>query len=201
MCGRFPNPPPNLPPNLPSEERQVRNIIVFDLETKHVAEEVGGWRNIREMGLAVAVTYNAATGVYRDYTEQEANHLIATLLGADLVVGYNVLRFDYEVLHPYTTEKLDRIPTLDMLDSLYRALGWRPSLDAVAAATLGETKSADGLQAVRWFREGQLDKVIAYCRRDVEVTWQVYRFGRRNGYVQCRDRRWHVCKVPVRWNK
>ena len=177
----------------------MRNIITFDLETQYTADEVGGWRNIRDMRLAVAVTYDASMGVYRDYAEQEVDHLIAALRGADLVIGYNVLRFDYEVLRAYTTERLDQIPTLDMLADLYGTLGWRPSLDAVATATLGETKSADGLQAVRWFREGQLDKVIAYCRRDVEVTWRVYQSGRRNGYVQCRDRRRRVHKVPVRW--
>jgi DEAD/DEAH box helicase domain-containing protein len=86
-----------------------------------------------------------------------------------------------------------------MLQDLYRTLGWRPKLDSVAAATLGETKSADGIQAVRWFREGKLGKVLAYCRRDVEVTWQVYQFGRRNGYVKYHDRRRRTHTVPIKW--
>jgi DEAD/DEAH box helicase domain-containing protein len=176
-----------------------RNIVVFDLETQYAADEVGGWHNIRDMRLAVAVTYNAGMDVYRDYAEQEVDQLIATLRGADLVVGYNVLRFDYEVLRAYTDDPLSDLPTVDMLQDLYRTLGWRPKLDDVAAATLGECKSADGLQAVRWFRQGQLDKVIAYCRRDVEVTWKTYQFGRHNGYVQYRDRKWRVHKVPVQW--
>ena len=72
-------------------------------------------------------------------------------------------------------------------------------MDDVAAATLGESKSADGLQAVRWFRQGQLDKVTDYCRRDVEVTWKVYEFGRQNGYIRYRDRNWRVHQLPVRW--
>jgi DEAD/DEAH box helicase domain-containing protein len=173
--------------------------IVFDLETQYAADEVGGWRNIRDMRLAVAVTYDAAADTYRDYTERDVDRLIATLRGADLVVGYNVLRFDYEVLRAYTDDTLSDLPTVDMLRDLYRVLGWRPKLDDVAAATLGERKSADGLQAVRWFRQGQLDKVIAYCRRDVEVTWRVYDFGQRNGYVQYHDRRWRTHRVPVRW--
>jgi len=177
----------------------MRNIVVFDLETQYIAEEVGGWSNIRDMRLAVAVTYNAAMDIYRDYTEQDVDFLIATLRGADLVVGYNLLRFDYEVLRAYTDDSLTNLPTVDMLRDLYQTLGWRPKLDNVVAATLGERKSADGLQAVRWFREGQLDKVMAYCHRDVEVTWQLYRFGRHNGYVQYSDRRWRICKVPVRW--
>jgi DEAD/DEAH box helicase domain-containing protein len=175
------------------------NIIVFDVETQHTADEVGGWRNIRDMRLAVGVTYDAALDVYRDYTEREVDHLVAALRGADLVVGYNVLRFDYEVLRAYTDDPLSDLPTVDMLRDLYQVMGWRPKLDNIAGATLGERKSANGLQAVRWFREGQLDKVIAYCRRDVEVTWRVYDFGQRNGYVQYRDRRWRVHKVPVRW--
>ena len=177
----------------------MHKTIVFDVETQHTADEVGGWGNIRDMRLAVAVTYDTVVDVYRDYTEQDADRLIATLRGADLVVGYNVLRFDYEVLSAYTEDSLSDLPTVDMLQDLYHALGWRPKLDSVAAATLGERKSADGLQAVRWFRQGQLDKVMAYCRRDVEVTWQVYEYGRRNGYVQYRDRSYRTHRVPVRW--
>lgn len=177
----------------------MQKILAFDLETQYIADEVGGWSHIRDMRLAVGVTYDAAEDVYRTYTEQEARDLIADLHGADLVVGYNVLRFDYEVLRAYTDDPLSDLPTVDMLRDLYRALGWRPKLDDVAAATLGESKSADGLQAVRWFREGQVDKVADYCRRDVEVTWKVYQFGQQNGYVQYRDRQWRVHKVPVRW--
>jgi len=177
----------------------MRHIITFDVETQHTADEVGGWSHIRDMRLAVAVTYDAADNVYRDYTEQDANALVATLRGADLVVGYNVLRFDYEVLRAYTDDPLADIRTVDMLQDLYQALGWRPKLDSIAAATLGESKSADGLQAVRWFRQGKLEKVIAYCRRDVEVTWKVYEFGRSNGYVKYRDRQWREHMVPVRW--
>jgi len=177
----------------------MRNIIVFDVETQRTADEVGGWSNIRGMGLAVAVTYHVAEGVYRDYVEEQVTDLIAALREADLVVGYNVLRFDYEVLRAYTDDSLNDLPTVDMLRDLYQTLGWRPKLDGLAAATLGEGKSADGLQAVRWFREGKLDQVIAYCRKDVEVTWRIYEFGQKNGYVQYHDRRWRVQKVPVRW--
>jgi DEAD/DEAH box helicase domain-containing protein len=175
----------------------MRQTIVFDLETQYIADEVGGWNNIRDMRLAVAVTYDATNDVYRDYAERDVNSLISTLRGADLVVGYNVLRFDYEVLRAYTDDPLLDIRTVDILRDLYQALGWRPKLDDVVAATLGETKSADGLQAVRWFREGKLDQVIAYCRRDVEVTWKVYEFGRTNGHVKYHDRRWRKHMVPA----
>jgi DEAD/DEAH box helicase domain-containing protein len=175
------------------------NVIILDLETQYTASEVGGWGNIRDMQLAVGVTYDVAENTYRTYLEQEAQLLVSALRGADLVVGYNLLRFDYEVLRRYTDDPLSDLPTVDMLDDIYRALGWRLKLDDLAAATLGEGKSADGLQAVRWFRQGELQKVIDYCRRDVEVTWRVYCFGQLNGYVQYWDRQWRIRKVPVRW--
>jgi DEAD/DEAH box helicase domain-containing protein len=177
----------------------MQRILAFDVETQYTADEVGGWNNIRDMRLAVAVTYDAAQDTYHDYTERDVEDLIADLRRADLVVGYNVYRFDYEVLRGYTDDPLSDLPTVDMLRDLYLRLGWRPKLDDVANATLGQSKSADGLQAVHWFRQGRTDKVLAYCRRDVEVTWGVYHFGRQNGYVQYRDRRWRVLKVPVNW--
>ncbi len=174
-------------------------IVVLDVETQYAANEVGGWGNIRDMRLAVAVTYHAEEEAYRVYTEQQANQLIAALREADLIIGYNVIRFDYEVLRAYTDDALDDLPTVDMLQHLHRTLGWRLKLDDVAAATLGEGKSADGLQAVRWFRQGLVDRVIDYCKRDVEVTWRVYDFGRCNGHVLYRDRNWRIRKVPVVW--
>lgn len=175
------------------------DIIVLDLETQHSASEVGGWGNIRDMRLAVGVTYHAPQNVYSTYLERDAEALIATLRDADLVVGYNLLRFDYEVLRRYTDDPLLDLPTVDMLDEIHRALGWRLSLEDVAAATLGEGKSADGLQAVRWFREGQIQKVIDYCRRDVEVTWKLYQFGQQNRHVRYRDRNWRIRRVGVTW--
>lgn len=177
----------------------MRNIIAFDLETQRLSDEVGGWGNIRRMGLAVAVVYYPAEGLYRDYTEREVEQLIRDLRSADLIVGYNLHRFDYEVLRAYTNDPLADLPTVDLLQHLHRSLGWRPRLDDIAAATLGERKSADGVQAVYWFRQGLLDKVRDYCRHDVEVTWRIYRFGQENGYVRCRDRSWRVFNIPVRW--
>ena len=181
---------------LPSE---LDKIIVFDLETQLTADEVGGWNHIRDMRLSVGVTYSVAEKLYRSYTEKEVDRLIGDLRAADLVVGYNVLRFDYEVLRAYTNDPLLDLPTVDMLRDLHRTLGWRPKLENVASATLGETKIGDGLQAARWFRAGELLKVIDYCKHDVEITWRVYEFGKHNDYVQVRDRRWRTHRVPVRW--
>jgi len=175
------------------------NTIFFDLETKYLADEVGGWHNIHKMELAVAVIYSTADGAYHHFTEDRAAQLVAHLQQADLVVGFNLYRFDYIVLQPYTQVALDRLPTVDMLHDLHRQLGFRVSLDSLASATLGASKSADGVQAVRWFRQGKIEQVLAYCERDVQVTHDVYEFGRKNGFVRYYDRRYRAQKVTVRW--
>lgn len=174
-------------------------MLVFDLETQHTFDEVGGRAHIRRLRLAVGVTYDPQQGRYQVYTEDRVGALLENLFAADRIIGYNLLAFDYEVLRAYTDRRLDLLPTVDMLVHLERALGWRPKLDDVVAATLGERKSGNGLDAVRWFRAGQLDRVIAYCRKDVEVTWKLYDFGRRNGYVRVFDRSWRLQNIPVRW--
>ncbi len=175
------------------------DIVYFDLETKYLADEVGGWHNIHKMELAVAVTYSTADPVFRHFTAEQIPALVSALQAADLVVGFNVLRFDYQVLQPYTDVPLQMLPTVDMLQNIYRALGFRVSLDNVASATVGSSKSADGIQAVQWYRRGEIDKVIAYCEQDVEVTRNVYEYGKLHGHVRYLDRYRGVRRVPVRW--
>ncbi|HSM51056.1 MAG TPA: DEAD/DEAH box helicase, partial [Thermoanaerobaculia bacterium] len=126
--------------------------------------------------------------------------LVAALRGADLVVGFNIRRFDYRVLSGYTGEEHGRtLPTLDLLDDVHAALGFRLGLDHLARETLGAEKSADGLQSLQWVREGRLDLVEAYCRHDVEILRDLYLFGRREGYLRYRDRAGRLLRLPVSW--
>jgi DEAD/DEAH box helicase domain-containing protein len=175
------------------------NIVFFDVETQRTFDEVGGRHNIRKLGLSVAVTYSTADGAFHHYTEETVDDLIAELKAADRVVGFNVLGFDYEVLRAYTDDPLDDIPTVDMLDHIYKRLGFRVSLDNLAGTTLGTAKSADGLQAVRWYREGRIQEILEYCQQDVEVTRQLYNYGRKNKHVRFRDRSHRSQMVSVNW--
>jgi DEAD/DEAH box helicase domain-containing protein len=175
------------------------NTVFFDVETQKSFDEVGGRHNIRKLGLSAAVTYSTADAAFHHYTEAMVADLIAELKAADLVVGFNVLRFDYEVLRAYTADKLDSIPTVDMLDHIHKRLGFRVSLDNLAGATLGASKSADGLQAVRWYKEGRMQEILDYCQQDVEVTRQLYEYGQQFKHLKYRDRNWRVQMVPVSW--
>lgn len=174
--------------------------IFLDVETQRLNHEVpGGWDNIPGFGLAVAVTWDEQCG-FRTWLEAQAAALVEELAGAQRVIGYNLLRFDYAVLSAYVPVLPPTLQprTTDMLVDLSRRLGFRPPLESVAQATLGRSKGGDGLAAVRWFRNGEVERVAAYCQEDVALTRDVFFFGQRNGHVFCLDRG-RPARVLVRW--
>ncbi len=177
----------------------MKNIVYFDLETQKSAEEVGGWQNVRDMRMSVGVTYSTATNEYKIYPEDRVDDLVRDLQRADLVVGFNNLRFDYEVLHYYTVLDLTQIPTLDVLIELQKKLMHRLSLDAVAAATLGVEKTSEGMQAIKWYRQGKLLEIAEYCCYDVKITRLVHEFGSQYKALFYKDRFGKTAQVEVSW--
>lgn len=177
----------------------MKNIVYFDLETQKSAEEVGGWDKIGEMGMSVGVTYSTSRGGYAIYGEKQVDDLIRELQRADLVVGFNNLRFDYEVLHRYTTLDLRQLPTLDMLVVLQNQLQHRLSLDSIATATFGVEKTAEGMQAIHWFKEGKLMDIAEYCCYDVKITRLVHEYGVQNRQLHYHNRFGKKLSVPVSW--
>jgi DEAD/DEAH box helicase domain-containing protein len=121
------------------------------------------------------------------------------LVMADRVVGFNIDRFDLEVLSAYTEWDLGRIRTLDMLAEIHRRLGFRLSLAHLAEVNFGEAKAGDGLQSLAWWKEGRIDLIEQYCRKDVELTLRLYELGHKQGYLLYRDHSDRVVRVPVEW--
>ena len=159
------------------------NIVYFDLETQKVASVVGGWGNIDKMGISVAALYHADKGEYSVYLEKDVDRLVAELRRADLVVGFNVLRFDYTVLSAYSVFDFSTVPTLDLMVSIEERIKHRVGLDAVAEATCGVKKTANGMEAIQWWREGKQKQVAEYCCYDVKTTRLVHEHGVRTGKV------------------
>jgi DEAD/DEAH box helicase domain-containing protein len=178
----------------------LKNIVYFDLETQKSAEDVGGWDKISRMGMSVGVTYSTTRGDYRIYGESQVGDLVRELQRADLVVGFNILRFDYEVLHGYTPLDMTQLPTLDMLVDLSGTLQHRLSLDAIATATFGLEKTAEGLQAIRWYKEGRLHEIAEYCCYDVKLTKLVHEYGLRHRQLLYTNRFGKKLTVPVKWS-
>ncbi|MDR1685301.1 MAG: DUF1998 domain-containing protein [Desulfovibrio sp.] len=181
-------------------ERSGQEYVVLDVETRRSAAEVGGWHRAGAMGVSVAVLYDSRTELFSAYGQEDIPALAAVLEGAPLVVGFNLLRFDYAVLAPHAPGcDFRRLPTLDMLLKIHEQLSYRLSLDNLARATLNNSKSADGLAALRWWREGRTDLIEAYCRQDVAVTRDLYVFGRQHGYLLFTNKAGRHVRVRAAW--
>ena len=174
--------------------------MVLDVETRRSAQEVGGWHKAGNMGVSVAVLYDSGPHAFLSFEQEALPELFPLLAQADLVVGFNILGFDYAVLQPFAQIRLHDLPTLDMLAHVQRQFGRRVSLDNLARATLNAGKSADGMAALRWWKEGRLAQIAEYCRKDVDITRRLYLYGCEHGHVFCADARGGRRTVPVLWN-
>jgi DEAD/DEAH box helicase domain-containing protein len=176
------------------------DIVYFDLETQRTANDVGGWDRKAAMGMSLGVTYSTAEQRYEIFSEKRVDDLVNRLQRADLVVGYNVIGFDYEVLMGYTINELrSNVPTLDLLLEIEKVAGHRMKLEDVAQGTLGVGKVAEGLDAIRWWREGRVMDIAEYCCFDVKVTKMVHEHGRDHGELFYADRFGRRQRIEVGW--
>jgi DEAD/DEAH box helicase domain-containing protein len=191
-----------LPAQAPAPARPpTPRTLVLDIETQRSAEEVGGWEHCDRMGVAVAVTADAETGAATVYTEAEVDALCQALQSAACIIGFNLRRFDFGVLRGYQALDYASLPTLDILEEVHATLGFRLSLNHLAQETLGAPKLADGLQSLAWVKAGELDKVIEYCKSDVELTRRLFEFGCSQGYLLYRDYQGRAVRLPVRFRE
>jgi DEAD/DEAH box helicase domain-containing protein len=170
---------------------------VFDVETQRSAAEVGGWHRADMMGISVAVLYDSVADSFKTYLEKDIPDLIRDLQTFELVVGFNNKRFDNKVLSAYSVFNLASLPTLDIMEKITNRLGYRLSLDRLAEHTLGVKKSADGLQALQWYKEGKMEEIISYCRQDVKITRDIFLFGLENRYLLFKNKAGSVVRLPV----
>ncbi len=155
------------------------NVIVFDIETQNTFADVEN--DFKKLKVSVVSIYRYETNTYESFLENELSKLWAIFERADLLIGYNSEHFDLPVLNNYYMGDLLQFPHLDLLKKIKESLGIRLKLDDVAKATLDDIKkSAEGLQAIRWWKEGKIDEIKKYCEQDVRVTKEVYEFGKNN---------------------
>jgi len=157
--------------------------LFLDLETQHLAAEVGGWANVEALRMSVACTFDPRSG-YRDWWESQAGDLLAELRQAEQIVGFNLNSFDYRVLSLYGPTQGLEAKTFDIHQIVKEQTGKRVSLNTLAMINLGEGKAHEsGVQAVRFWRQGEIERLITYCQKDVELTRRLYDFWQAQGLL------------------
>jgi len=160
--------------------------VVFDLETQNTFQEAGS-NDPAALDISVATVYDSQTEKYTTVSIDDLQDIWPIIEGADALVGYNSNHFDIPLLNKYYPGDLSHIKSIDLLESIRLSLGRRLRLDSVAEATIGAKKSAHGLQAVRWWKEGKIDEIKKYCEQDVRVTKKVFDYALKHGHVKFKD--------------
>lgn len=158
-----------------------KNIIVFDLETQRSFDEVGGRGNFDKLGISMLGAYLYKTNEYVMFEESELKNFEELLTCKPLLVGFNSRSFDCTVLQPYVRVDLAKMPQLDILEEFVKIAGHRVKLESIAQATLGTGKSGSGLDALKYWNNGEIDKLKDYCMDDVKITREIYEYGANNG--------------------
>ncbi len=151
--------------------------VVFDIET------MGDIKDLTTMRITVVSLYDYSKDAYFSFEEKDLGNAWPFFEHAERIIGFNSEHFDLPIIHKYYPGSLAQIPHLDILKLVKETTGRRYKLDDLAQATLQTQKSADGLQAMKWFQEGKIDDIKKYCEQDVRITKELYEFGRKNKMI------------------
>lgn len=173
--------------------------IVLDLETKKSFDEVEG-RDLRLLGVSAVGIYSYRDDQFKVFLEKDIKQLLPYFKQAKLVIGFNIKKFDFPVLQPYLDFDLSNLSSLDIFEEVKKSLGFRLGLNSIAQATLEIGKSGSGLDALKYFRQGEINKLIEYCQRDVFITRELYEYGKRNGHLVY-HRGVSLETIPIGWSE
>ncbi|MCI0620003.1 ribonuclease H-like domain-containing protein [Candidatus Wolfebacteria bacterium] len=162
------------------------HTIVFDIETKNFFEDVGK-NDPTLLDIALVAIHDSAADAYTSYLDSELSDLWPLIERVDALVGFNSDHFDIPLLNKYYPGDLTTIKSVDIMKSVKDSLGHRLSLNNLAQATLGRGKIADGLQASRWWKLGEIEKIRQYCIEDVRLTKELYDYALKHGKLIYRD--------------
>ncbi|HEX5430202.1 MAG TPA: ribonuclease H-like domain-containing protein [Patescibacteria group bacterium] len=163
------------------------NKIVFDLETQKSFDDVGGFGKNHLLKISVIGVYSYIQDKHFCFTEDQVYRAGEMFQEADLVIGYNIKHFDYEVLRPYLSYNPQELPTLDLMEEVEKLIGHRLKLDNLASTTLGVGKNGDGLQALRLYKQNRIDELKKYCSNDVKITKEIYDYASKYGKLLYKD--------------
>lgn len=153
--------------------------IVLDIETQNVFQEVGS-NNPADLSISIVGIYDSGTSIYSAFLEDELSLLWPIIEKADMLITFNGDHFDIPLLNKYYSGDLLKIKSIDLLKEMQKSAGRRMKLDQIAEGTLGVKKSGNGLEAIKWWKEGKIEMLKKYCLDDVRITKELYEYALKN---------------------
>ncbi len=171
-------------------------MIFLDIETQNIFTEQK--RTTDHLKISYIGIIDEQGKKY-DIWENDMDKLKKILYKGDIITGYNILYFDMPVIANYLGDKVNELPMLDLMVAAQKAVGFRPKLDYLANATLGYGKTGNGLDAVKYYANNELDKLKSYCLKDVKITKELYDYGEKKGHIKYFDRKGFAKKAKINW--
>lgn len=171
--------------------------VVLDVETKHTFKE---FSDTKKLGISVACIYDFKDNKLKSFLESELSQLFSILENSSLIIGFNVVSFDLQVLQGYYPGKMTQFKTFDILEDIREIIGRRLSLNDLVSATLGKKKSGHGLHAIELYKQGKFEELKNYCFDDVILTKELFDFGLKKNEIYYMD---YTGKrtIEVSWKK
>lgn len=160
--------------------------ITFDVETRNLFQDVGS-NDPTALDISVVCIHDSLTDEYTSYLQEDFKKLWPVIEQADMLITFNGDHFDIPLLNKYYPGDLTKIKSLDLLAEVKNVLNRRLKLDTLAEATLGKNKSGHGLEAITWWQNGEIEKIIKYCLEDVKITKELYEYALKNSKLKYKD--------------
>ena len=160
--------------------------VVFDVETRNIFQDVNS-NESTALDISVVCIHDTSTDQYSSFLQEDFPKLWPILEQADMLITFNGDHFDIPLLNKYYSGDLTKIKSLDLLVEIRNVLGRRIKLDTIAEATLGIKKGGHGLEAVTWWKNGEIEKIIKYCIEDVKITKNLYDYAIANNKLKYKD--------------
>lgn len=153
--------------------------IVFDIETKNTFSEAES-NNPADLDISLVGIYNYEKDEYLSFLAEELGDLWPILEKTEMLIGFNSNHFDIPLLNKYYPGDLSKIKSLDIMHEVKKVIGRRVSLNQISKATLGKGKIGKGLDAIKWWKAGDIENLRKYCLEDVKITKEVYDYAFQN---------------------
>lgn len=164
------------------------NVVYLDIESQHLITEFpGGWKCEDNYGnIKIAEEGVLCDNIYEIYGEDDIYQLLDRLNDASLIVGHNIIKFDYKVLKHYFEKEDMNILVEKAFDTMLEFAkltgkgGW-VSLDDLARRNFGMNKIEDSMDIPKMWRDGKREDVKRYLLNDLKMTEKVYLHGKKGG--------------------
>lgn len=154
--------------------------VVFDIETSNSFQEAGS-NNPADLTISVVGIYEYEGDKYSAFLVEDFGKLWPIIENTDAFITFNGDHFDIPLLNKYYPGDLFKMKSVDLLKEMQKSAGRRMKLDQIAEGTLGVNKTGHGLDAIKWWRDGEVEKVKRYCLDDVRITKDIYEYALREG--------------------